>query len=75
LRIGLFNHDDALAFDDSGFDLLLFGGLQSTFVLSLLAHALNSIHDIAFLRQKCVAQVNGPLDVVSQALHHFRQSC
>jgi hypothetical protein len=73
LRIGLLDDDDALVLDDSGFHLLLFGGLQTTLVLSPLAHPLNGIHDVALLRQKGIAQVNRPLDVVSQALYHVRK--
>ncbi len=74
MRIGLFDYDDALVFDDLGFHLLLLGGFQSAFFLGLLAHALNGIHDVALLCQKGVAEISGPLNVVSQPLYHFGQS-
>jgi hypothetical protein len=35
---------------------------------------LNCIHDIALLCQKRIAQIGGPLDVVSQPLYYFRQT-
>jgi hypothetical protein len=71
LRIGLFDNDDALVFDDLGFHFLLFVGLQVPFFLSLFAHPLNCSHDVALLRQKRIAKVCRPLDVVRQALHHI----
>ena len=73
LRIGLFDDNHALALDDSRFHLLLFGRLQSAFVLGLLAHALHRIHNIALLRQEGVAQIDGPLNVVAQTLYHVRK--
>jgi hypothetical protein len=70
----LFDDDQAFVFDDPGFHLLLLAGLQGAFILSLFAHALNGIHDVTLLRQKGVAQINCPPDVVSQTLYHFGQS-
>jgi hypothetical protein len=65
-RIGRFHHHHALVFDYSGFHRLLLGGVQSTFVLCLPAHALNGVHQIALLRQESIAKISGPLQVVSQ---------
>jgi hypothetical protein len=56
------------------FHFLLRSRLQSAFVLCLAAHALNRIHQIALLRQKGVAQIRGPLNVVSQQFHEVRCS-
>ena len=70
----MLDHDHAFVFDDFGFHLLLFGRFQVAFVLSLLAHALHGIHDIALLREKCIPQVGGPLNVVCEAIYYFRQS-
>jgi hypothetical protein len=33
-------------------------------------HALHGIHYIALLRQESVAQIGGPLNVVSETFHH-----
>jgi hypothetical protein len=74
LRIGLFDNDDALAFDDLGFDRLLFVRFQIASVLGLLTHALNCVHDVALLRKKCVSKIRGPLDIVCKTVHHIRQS-
>jgi hypothetical protein len=74
LGIGLLNDDDLLGFHDLGLDLLLFVGFEIAFLLSLLAHALHSVHDIALLRQEGVAEVGGPLEVVGQALDHVGQT-
>ena len=74
MRIGLFDDDHALVFDDFGFHLLLLGGFQIALFLGLLAHALHGIHHIALLRQECVAQVGGPLNVVGEALDYIGQS-
>ena len=56
-----------------GLHLLLWGGLQLPGLLCLLPHALHRIHYILLLRQKRVAQVRGPGDVVVQALQHIRE--
>jgi hypothetical protein len=73
LRIGRFDYDNALAFNDSGFYLLLLGGFQIAFILGFLAHPLNGIHDVTLLRQKSVAEIRGPLNVISQQLYHLWQ--
>src|SRR5262249_36191165 len=59
-RIGGFNHNDVLIFDDLRFYRLLLRGLECSLVLRRLAHALNSIHHGTFLREKCVAEIGGP---------------
>src|SRR5437764_585250 len=74
LRIGLFDQDHAVAFDDFRVHLLLLARFQITLILSLLAHPLNGIHDVALLREECVAQIGGPLNVVRQPLYYVRQS-
>jgi hypothetical protein len=67
LGIRLLYHNDGFVFDRLGFHFLLFIGFQIAFILSLFAHALHRIHDIALLRQESVAQVRGPLNVICQA--------
>jgi hypothetical protein len=69
LGIGLFDYHHALVLNDSGFHLLLRGGLQSAFVHCLRAHALNGCHDVALLRQERVTKIRRPLNVISQPLH------
>jgi hypothetical protein len=64
------DHDHAFAFDDPRFYDLLLTRFQVAVVHGPLAHALDSIHHVAFLRQERIAQVGGPLDIVSQAFHH-----
>jgi hypothetical protein len=39
--------------------------------LSLRAHALDCIHHIRLLRQKCISQVGRPLDIARHPLHHI----
>jgi hypothetical protein len=39
--------------------------------LGLHAHALNRIHHIRLLRQECVSQVGGPLNIARHTLHHI----
>jgi hypothetical protein len=73
LRIRLFDDDRALAFDDLGFYLLLLVRFQIASPLGLLTHTLHSVHHIALLRQKGVAEVSRPLDIVSQALDQIGQ--
>jgi hypothetical protein len=68
LRIRLFDDDRALVFDDLGLYFLLLTRLQIAGSLSLLTHALDCIHHVALLRQKGVAEISCPLDIVSQAL-------
>jgi hypothetical protein len=64
LWIGLLNYDDLFRFHHLGFYFLLFRGFQVARSLCLFAHALHSFHDIALLRQECVAQICSPLDVI-----------
>jgi hypothetical protein len=68
LRIRLLDDNRALVFDDLGLYFLLFTRLQIASTLSLLTHALNCIHHIGLLRQKCVAEIRCPLNIVSQPL-------
>jgi hypothetical protein len=51
----------------------LLGRFQIASILGLLAHALHGIHHIALLRQKRVAQIGGPLDVVCETLYNLGQ--
>jgi hypothetical protein len=74
LRIRLFDDDSALAFDDLCLYFLLLTRLQIAGVLSLLAHPLNCVHHICLLRQKRIAEISCPLDIVSQALDQVGQS-
>jgi hypothetical protein len=74
LRIRLFDYDYALVLDDLGFHFLLFSRFQITLILSFLAHALHRIHAIALLREECIAQIGGPLNVVCQPLYNIRES-
>jgi len=69
----LFDDDRALVFDHLRIYFLLLTRFQITFVLSFLTHALYGIHYIGLLRQKCVAEVSGPLDVVCQSFDDVRQ--
>ncbi len=73
LRIGLLDDDDLFRFHSFHFYFLLFTRFQVAGPLSLLAHALHCLHDVALLRQKCIAEVGGPLDVIRQALDSFRK--
>jgi hypothetical protein len=50
LRIGLFDDNDILLFDEPCFDRLLLGRFQRASVFGLLSHPLNGIHYIALLR-------------------------
>jgi hypothetical protein len=74
LRIRLFDDDRALVFDDLCLYFLLLTRLQIASTLSLLTHALNCIHHIVLLRQKRIAEIRCPLDIVSQALDEVGQS-
>jgi hypothetical protein len=69
-RIGLFDNNHLFGFHNLGFYLLLLGRFQVAGVAGLFPHALNGIHDLALLRQKCIAEVRGPLDVIRQTLDH-----
>jgi hypothetical protein len=74
LRIRLLDDDRAFAFDDLGLYFLLFTRLQIAGILSLLAHTLNRSHHIGLLRQKRIAEIRCPLNIVSQALDQVGQS-
>jgi hypothetical protein len=45
-------------------------GLKISCALSFCTHTLDRIHHIRLLRQECVAQVRGPLDIAGHTLHH-----
>ncbi len=65
--IGLLDHDDLLAFLRLDADLLLLGGDQLLVVIGLGAQALDRIHHIGLLREKGVAELLGPVELVA---HH-----
>jgi hypothetical protein len=71
LRIGLLDHDDAFAFNDRRFHLLLLIGFQIARVLGLLAHALYGIHHISLLRQKGITKIGSPLNVIREAIDNI----
>jgi hypothetical protein len=66
LRAWLLYDDYLLALDSLGLDRHLFVGLQSSLVLRLVAHSLNSIHHVGLLGQKRIAQIGCPLNVVGE---------
>jgi hypothetical protein len=74
LRIGLFDYNYWFVLYDLCFHLLLLSRFEVAFVLSLLAHALYGIHNITLLRQKRVAQICGPANVVCHALYYIGKS-
>jgi hypothetical protein len=74
LRIRLLDDNRALVFDDLGLYFLLLTRLQIASTLSLLTHPLDCIHHIVLLRQKRVAEISCPLDIVCQALDQVGQS-
>jgi hypothetical protein len=70
------NDNRLFPFDHLGVNFLLLGRLQIAFVLRLLAHALHSGHHITLLREKRIAQIGRPLQVICEPLHqvgHRRQ--
>jgi len=69
----LFNYDYLLALYNLGLHFLLLVGRESTFVLCFMAHSLYGIHYVGLLREKRIAKICGPLNVVSQPLDHVRQ--
>jgi hypothetical protein len=73
LRIGLLDHDDRLAFHNLRFHFLLLSGFQVACVLRLRAHTLNGIHDVGLLRQKRIAQIGGPLQILGELLQRVGQ--
>jgi hypothetical protein len=66
LRIRLFDHNDLLARNRLGLNVHLLVVLQRSSALSFRSHALNGIHYVTLLRQKGVAQIGGPLNVICQ---------
>jgi hypothetical protein len=64
LRIRRFDDDNALLFDHFRFYDLLRSSLERSFFLGFSAHALNRIHHVGLLRQKGVAQIGGPLNIL-----------
>src|SRR5258707_1040924 len=64
--VGLFDDYNGLALDNLCFYFHLLIRLQVSRVLRFGAHALHRVHDIGLLRQKGVAQICRPLDVVSR---------
>jgi hypothetical protein len=73
LRVRLLDNDRTLAFNNLRFHLLLFRRTQVALLLSFLAHALDSLHDIRLLSQKRVAKIGGPLNIIGQAVYHIGQ--
>ena len=66
LRIGWLDNDYLFSsFNGLRFDCLLRGRLQISGAFRLSAHALNRVHHISLLRQKRVAQVHRPGDVLA----------
>jgi hypothetical protein len=53
---------------------LLLVGLQVPRALRLRAHALHGVHHIVLLREKRIAEISGPLDVVCETFDHIGQS-
>jgi hypothetical protein len=74
LWIRLFDDDRALVVDHLGLYFLLFTRLQIAGSFGLLTHALDCIHYIGLLRQKRIAEIGCPLDIVSEALDQVGQS-
>jgi len=54
---------------------LLGAGLQHSPVVRLGTHALNRVHHICLLVDEGVAQLRGPLDISSHALHDIGKRC
>jgi hypothetical protein len=73
LRVRLLDNDRTFAFNNLRFHLLLFRRTQVALLLSFLAHALDSLHDIRLLSQERVAKIGGPLNVIGQAVYHIGQ--
>jgi hypothetical protein len=72
--VGLLNYDNRLIFYNFGLDLHLLIGLEISRFFCFRAHALHGVHDVTLLREEGVTEVCGPLNVVSQELHHVGQS-
>jgi hypothetical protein len=67
----LFNRDYLLAAGDClGLHYRLGVGLKISCALSLSTQALDGVHHARLLRQECVSQIGGPLDIAGHPLHH-----
>jgi hypothetical protein len=64
LWLRLLNYDYALALYNLGLDSHLFVRFKSSCFLCLPAHSLYGVHHVALLREKNIAQIGGPLNVV-----------
>jgi hypothetical protein len=73
LRIRLFDHDHLLIRNGLCFDVLLLVVGQRSTALRFCAHALNGVHHIALLRQKRIAEIRGPLNIIRQTFHYVGQ--
>jgi hypothetical protein len=60
----LLNDNHALLLNYFGFHLDLLVGAQFPGCRRLAAHALNGVHHLGLLREKGVAKLGGPFDVV-----------
>ncbi len=74
LRIGRQNLDRALAILGLRCDCLLRGVLQVPRLLRPGAHGLNGVHHIRLLRQKRIAQVRGPANVMTENVQNIGKS-
>src|SRR6201981_3563268 len=71
--ICLLDYDHLFALDDFSLNLLLFGRLQTSLVLSFLAHALHGVHHIALLREEGIPEIRGPLNIIGQSVDNIWQ--
>lgn len=61
---GLFDDNDGLVLYDLRLHFHLLSGFQISRIFCFCPHALDCIHDVGLLRQKSVAQIRRPLDVI-----------
>ena len=71
LRIGGLNHDRALSILILCGHVLLRRGPEPPVLLRAHAHALHRRHHIVLLREKGIAEIGGPLHVLSQRRQHI----
>jgi hypothetical protein len=72
--VRLLDRDNLLATGNClGLHYRLGAGFQTPCALSLRTHALDCIHHVRLLRQECVPQVGGPLDIARHPLNHVRE--
>ena len=64
LRVRLFDHNHFFAFDHLGLNYLLLVRRQRSCAFCFSSHALHRIHHIALLREKGIAEIGGPLNIV-----------